>query len=29
VHAEVVKGSDWVEALFFLEPHRALVAATC
>jgi glyoxylase-like metal-dependent hydrolase (beta-lactamase superfamily II) len=26
VHAEVVKGSDWVEALFFLEPHRALVA---
>ena len=25
VHAEVVKGSDWVEALFFLEPHRALV----
>jgi hypothetical protein len=26
VHAEVVKGSDWVEALFLLEPHRALVA---
>jgi len=26
VVAEVVKGSDWVEALFFLEPHRALVA---
>jgi glyoxylase-like metal-dependent hydrolase (beta-lactamase superfamily II) len=26
VHAEVVKGSDWVEAMFFLEPHRALVA---
>jgi hypothetical protein len=26
VHAETVKGSDWVEALFFLEPHRALVA---
>jgi glyoxylase-like metal-dependent hydrolase (beta-lactamase superfamily II) len=26
VHAEVVKGSDWTEALFFLEPHRALVA---
>ena len=25
-HAEVVKGSDWVEALFFLEPHRALIA---
>jgi hypothetical protein len=25
VHAEVVKGSDWVEAMFFLEPHRALV----
>ena len=25
MHAEVVKGSDWVEALFFLEPHRALV----
>lgn len=24
--AEVVKGSDWVEAMFFLEPHRALVA---
>jgi glyoxylase-like metal-dependent hydrolase (beta-lactamase superfamily II) len=21
-----VQGSDWVEALFFLEPHRALVA---
>jgi glyoxylase-like metal-dependent hydrolase (beta-lactamase superfamily II) len=26
VHAEIVKGSDWVEALFFLEPHKALVA---
>ena len=26
VHAEVVKGSDWVEALFFLGPHRALIA---
>jgi glyoxylase-like metal-dependent hydrolase (beta-lactamase superfamily II) len=26
VHAEIVQGSDWVEALFFLEPHRALVA---
>ena len=26
VHAEVVKGSDWMEALFFLEPHQALVA---
>ena len=26
VRAEVVKGSDWVEALFFLEPHRALIA---
>jgi hypothetical protein len=26
VHAEVVKGSDWVEALFLLEPYRALVA---
>jgi glyoxylase-like metal-dependent hydrolase (beta-lactamase superfamily II) len=26
VHAEIVKGSDWMEALFFLEPHRALVA---
>ena len=25
VLAEIVKGSDWVEALFFLEPHRALV----
>jgi len=25
VQAEVVKGSDWVEAMFFLEPHRALV----
>ena len=25
VKAEVVKGSDWVEAMFFLEPHRALV----
>ena len=26
VHAEVVRGSDWVEALFFLQAHRALVA---
>jgi hypothetical protein len=26
VRAEVVKGSDWVEALFFLDTHRALVA---
>jgi glyoxylase-like metal-dependent hydrolase (beta-lactamase superfamily II) len=26
VRAEIVNGSDWVEALFFLEPHRALVA---
>jgi hypothetical protein len=26
VRAETVRGSDWVEALFFLEPHRALVA---
>ena len=26
VRAEVVKGSDWVEALFYLEPHRTLVA---
>ena len=26
VQAEIVKGSDWMEALFFLEPHRALVA---
>ena len=26
VHAEIVKGSDWVEALFFLEPHGALVS---
>ncbi len=25
VQAEVVKGSDWTEAMFFLEPHRALV----
>ena len=25
VRAEVVHGSDWVEALFDLEPHRALV----
>jgi hypothetical protein len=25
VRAEVIKGSDWVEAMFFLEPHRALV----
>jgi hypothetical protein len=26
VRAEIVRGSDWVEALFYLEPHRALVA---
>jgi glyoxylase-like metal-dependent hydrolase (beta-lactamase superfamily II) len=26
VQAEIVKGSDWVEALFFLERHRALVS---
>jgi glyoxylase-like metal-dependent hydrolase (beta-lactamase superfamily II) len=26
VHTEIVTGSDWAEALFFLEPHRALVA---
>jgi hypothetical protein len=26
VHAETVKGSDWTEALFFLEPHAALVS---
>jgi hypothetical protein len=26
VRAEVVKGSDWVEAMFFLEPYGALVA---
>jgi glyoxylase-like metal-dependent hydrolase (beta-lactamase superfamily II) len=26
VRAETVKGGDWVEALFFLEPHRALIA---
>lgn len=26
VRVEVVRGSDWVEALFFLEPHRALIA---
>ncbi len=25
VQAEIVKGSDWVEALFFIEPQRALV----
>jgi glyoxylase-like metal-dependent hydrolase (beta-lactamase superfamily II) len=25
VRAEIVKGSDWVEAMFFIEPHRALV----
>ena len=24
--AEVVRGADWVEALFFIEPQRALVA---
>ena len=26
VRAETVHGGDWVEALFFLEQHRALVA---
>jgi hypothetical protein len=26
VHAEIVRGSDWVEALFYLEAHRTLVA---
>jgi hypothetical protein len=26
VRAELVKGSDWVEALFYLEPYHALVA---
>lgn len=26
VRAEIVKGADWVEAMYFLEPHRALVA---
>jgi glyoxylase-like metal-dependent hydrolase (beta-lactamase superfamily II) len=26
VQAEIVRGSDWVEALFYLEQHRALVA---
>jgi hypothetical protein len=26
VQAEIVRGSDWVEALFYLEPQRALVA---
>jgi hypothetical protein len=26
VHTEIVKGSDWVEAMFFLEPYRALVS---
>ena len=25
VQAEIVKGADWVEAMYFLEPHRALV----
>jgi glyoxylase-like metal-dependent hydrolase (beta-lactamase superfamily II) len=25
VRAEIVKGADWVEAMYFLEPHRALV----
>jgi len=25
VRAEIVKGSDWVEAIFYLEPWRALV----
>src|SRR6187399_1229293 len=26
VQAELVHGGDWVEALFYLEPHRTLVA---
>jgi hypothetical protein len=26
LQAEIVHGSDWAEALFYLEPHRALVA---
>jgi len=26
VQAEIIRGSDWVEALFYLEPQRALVA---
>ena len=26
VQAEIVRGSDWVEALFFLERHRALIS---
>lgn len=26
VQAELAHGGDWVEALFYLEPHRALVA---
>jgi hypothetical protein len=26
VRAETVRGSDWVEALFYLERHRALVS---
>ena len=26
VRPEIVRGSDWVEALFYLEPQRALVA---
>jgi hypothetical protein len=26
VQAELVHGGDWVEALFYVEPHRALVA---
>ena len=26
VQAEIIRGSDWVEALFFLEPHRALIS---
>ena len=26
VNPEIVRGSDWVEALFYLEPQRALVA---
>jgi hypothetical protein len=25
VRPEIVKGADWVEAMYFLEPHRALV----
>jgi hypothetical protein len=26
VQAEIIRGSDWVEALFYLQPQRALVA---